>query len=631
MSDHHAATATVAPLTRAIACALSKPGLIAAAAGIALSPTAFAATYTVGNLNDSGAGSLRDAIAQANANAGDDIITFASNVSGTISLTSGSLYIYGSGGGVDVRGPGASVLTIDGTTSVRPAGTRASGGYSDIVINGGSSGGQGKPGATLAPTPVTISGITLTGGSAPNGGGINANYTLLNVNNCVITGNNAYYSGGGIAISSYYSALTVNSSTISNNTAGNVGGGVATTDAAIDIQQSSVTGNTAGRGGGIHAHNDNANALTISASTVSGNTSTGPTGNYSYSSTGGGGVYTRHMSTSISNSTIANNTSNAGYGGGFGNYIDSSTNYSTTLSNSTVSGNSAPYAGGVSQNYSGAITLTNSVVGGNTARYSDNDVGTHGGGTIAAAFSLFGDTGSATITDNGGNLLNVAPQLGALASNGGPTQTMLPLSGSPLINAGDPAFSGLSTDQRGTGFPRIVNGRVDIGAVEFGSNAVAAVVVPAPGLGLGGQLGLGALLGLAGLAVARRRRSLGTAAGVLMAAALSLSSANPAQAAQGHETKTREAVTIASYSVDGKLATIVLGDGQTLTAPKWQVRVLDRRSSATSRQVRNPSSVASGTPAAVSYETGKNGKTHHVRIRLADSLQQAQTLLARKP
>lgn len=67
------------------------------------------------------------------------------------------------------------------------------------------------------------------------------------------------------------------------------------------------------------------------------------------------------------------------------------------------------------------------------------------------------------------------------------------------------------------------------------------------------------------------------------------------------------------------------------TAPKWQVRTLDRRSNATSRQVRKPSSVTSGTPAAVSYETDKRGRSHHVRIRLTDTLQQAQALVARKP
>ncbi|HSN01809.1 MAG TPA: hypothetical protein VLS52_12440, partial [Rudaea sp.] len=70
---------------------------------------------------------------------------------------------------------------------------------------------------------------------------------------------------------------------------------------------------------------------------------------------------------------------------------------------------------------------------------------------------------------------------------------------------------------------------------------------------------------------------------------------------------------------------------QTITAPKWQVRTLDRRSGATSRRVNKPSSVTSGTPAAVSFETGKDGKAHHVRIRLTDTLQQAQAFLAKRP
>jgi len=607
--------------------------MFAAAAGLALSPAAFATTYTVGNTNDSGSGSLRDAIAQANTNPGADTINFASNVTGTITLTTGSLVIDDA---VDIQGPGASVLTIDGNAQVtRPSSPTNYGFYgSDVVINGGG-GGQRRPTAILAATPVTISGLTFTGGSAPNGGGIDAYNTLLTVTNCVVTGNNADYSGGGIFIGSDYSTLTVNNSTISNNTAGETGGGVSTTESAITIQQSSVTGNTASGGGGVFVHNDNTNSLTITASTVSGNQSTGGD---DYSN--GGGVYTRHVSASVSNSTIANNTT-GNYGGGFVSHIayyDGSPNYSATLANSTISGNSANTGGGVAQTDGGILTLTNMVVAGNTAS-TDPDAATYAyydghpaNGSLAATFSLIGNAGGATITDNGGNILNVAAQLGTLASNGGPTQTMLPLAGSPLINAGDPAFSGPATDQRGAGFPRIVNGRVDIGAVEFGTAAVAAETVPAPGLGLGGQLGLGALLGLAGLAVARRRRSLGMAAGLLLAAGLSVSAPNLAQAAQGgNASRHSEAVSITSYSVDGKIATIVLGDGQTLTAPKWQVRVLDRRSNATVRQVRKPSAVAGGTPAAVSYETGKDGKTHHVRIRLADSLQQAQSLLARKP
>ena len=135
MSDHHVDAALASkPLARAVASAFGKPGLLAAA-GLVLSPSVFAATYTVGNLNDSGSSSLRDAIAQANANPGADTITFASNVSGTITLTSGSLHIYDA---VDIQGPGAGTLTIDGGFSTtKPSSPNAYGGYSDIVIGGG--------------------------------------------------------------------------------------------------------------------------------------------------------------------------------------------------------------------------------------------------------------------------------------------------------------------------------------------------------------------------------------------------------------------------------------------------------------------------------------------------------------
>lgn len=613
MSDIHADAALASkPLAHAVASAFGKPSLLAAAAaGFVLSPAAFAATYTVGNLNDSGPSSLRDAIAQANANPGADVITFASNVSGTITLTTGSLVINDA---VDIQGPGAGVLTIaGGFSATKPSSPSAYGGYSDIVINGG--GGAGRPAATLAATPVTFSGMTITGGSAINGGGINAYNALLNVNNCVVTGNNASDSGGGIYISGYYSVATISNSTLSNNTANYYGGAIATEASRIVIQQSALTGNSADDGGAIYVHNDNYNALSITSSTISGNTARGS----------GGGIFIEHTGFDISNSTIANNSS-GGNGGGLYAHTDA---YSATIANSTISGNSSSsYGGGILSEDVANVVMANTVVAGNTAS-TDPDTSSNGG-TFAAAFSLVGITGAATITDNGGNLLNVAPQLGALANNGGPTQTMLPLAGSPLIDAGDPAFSGLSTDQRGAGFPRIINSRVDIGAVETGT-AATATLVPTPDLGLGGKLGLGALLGLAGLAVARRRRSLGTAAGLLLASALSVSAPNLAQAAQGHETKTRVAVTLSSYNVQGKTVTVVLSDGQTLTARQGQVHAIDRRSSATHRQLRDLSGVGSGTPVAVSYETGKDGTVRHVRIVLADSLQQAQSLLARKP
>ena len=72
--------------------------------------------------------------------------------------------------------------------------------------------------------------------------------------------------------------------------------------------------------------------------------------------------------------------------------------------------------------------------------------------------------GTATINSIAGNIIGTDPQLGALANNGGPTQTHLPAATSPVINAGDPAFvPPPATDQRG--FARVIGGRVDMGAV----------------------------------------------------------------------------------------------------------------------------------------------------------------------
>lgn len=68
--------------------------------------------------------------------------------------------------------------------------------------------------------------------------------------------------------------------------------------------------------------------------------------------------------------------------------------------------------------------------------------------------------------DLGGNLFRIDPKLGPLQLNGGPTPTMMPLAGSPAIDAGTPGAVGPAYDQRGAGFDRVAAGRVDVGAVE---------------------------------------------------------------------------------------------------------------------------------------------------------------------
>jgi hypothetical protein len=81
------------------------------------------------------------------------------------------------------------------------------------------------------------------------------------------------------------------------------------------------------------------------------------------------------------------------------------------------------------------------------------------------------DDGSGFLTATG-DQINTDPMLGPLQDNGGPAFTHTLLSGSPAIDAGDPSFDPYSfnppllEDQRGAGFPRVVNDRIDIGAFE---------------------------------------------------------------------------------------------------------------------------------------------------------------------
>jgi hypothetical protein len=77
-------------------------------------------------------------------------------------------------------------------------------------------------------------------------------------------------------------------------------------------------------------------------------------------------------------------------------------------------------------------------------------------------------TGPGGLLNQTGDIRNTDPNLAMLADNGGPTLTHALSCGSAAVDAGDPNFaSPPDNDQRGTGFPRVVNGRIDIGAFEL--------------------------------------------------------------------------------------------------------------------------------------------------------------------
>jgi hypothetical protein len=167
--------------------------------------------------------------------------------------------------------------------------------------------------------------------------------------------------------------------------------------------------------------------------------------------------------------------SGGSFGAGLGGGIDNSGG-TLTITNSTISGNSATgglsaFGGGIDHQNGGTLNLNNSIVGNNTANSGPDIYGTVSSGD----YNLVENTSDTTLSGTH-NITGVDPMLGPLQDNGGPTFTHELLTGSPAIDAGDPSFTPPPDyDQRGTGYPRVVNGRIDISAFE-----VQATVCPQP-------------------------------------------------------------------------------------------------------------------------------------------------------
>jgi predicted outer membrane repeat protein len=184
----------------------------------------------------------------------------------------------------------------------------------------------------------------------------------------------------------------------------------------------------------------------------------------------------------IQDSTISGNTALGGdLQGGEGGGISGNNN---TITNSTITGNSALRGGGVagggniahttfSNNSAsrdgGALYLTSPLELGNTilkAGASGVNIFNNGGSFITHGYNISSDNGGGFL--NGpGDQINTDPMLGPLQDNGGPTLTHALLPGSRAIDAGDPNFTPPPDyDQRGPGFVRVFNGRIDVGSFE---------------------------------------------------------------------------------------------------------------------------------------------------------------------
>lgn len=234
--------------------------------------TSAAATFTVLNVNDSGAGSLRQAILDANSAAGPDTIIFQATALGTISLATPLPVV---NDGLEILGPGAAALTVSGSNAVRV-----------FEIDAGAS--------------ARIVGLTVADGRGGDGGGI-LNNGALEVSDAMLTRNSAEGSedGGGIFNAG---TLTLANSTLSNNSAsGGRGGGVQNTGRAVLIKSTFVN-NTAFQGGG--ASNQGA-AFTVINCTISNNSAT----------LHGGGIFNVSLfNVEISHSSLSGNSGPDGGG-----------------------------------------------------------------------------------------------------------------------------------------------------------------------------------------------------------------------------------------------------------------------------------------------------------------------------
>ena len=530
-------------------------------------PAARATTYTVLNLGETGADSLRAAVDAANAAGGTHAIVFQSGLSGTISYTAASDYTYGPAAMVvtcdlTITGPSGGVTIARGSGSLRFFNVTGSLTVDSLTFASGSA--QGGAGG---------SGGAGGGGGAGMGGAI-YNTGTLTVRNCLFRNNSAY--GGAGAYGRYGGGPgggggganggenggngTIYIGGAGGGTAGGQGGDTGFPGSAAAGRGGGGggagfacvggSGHAVGGGGGGAGSWSNAGSGGWAAGGGGGASYTGYGGNAGFGGGGGGGgnvgyggssafgggaglyyggggagmggaIFNENGTVNVTNSTFtangaaggSGNESGQGLGGAIFSYYGT-----VTLLNTTLSANTAAIAGRDFYAYYGTThTINNSILGqadtgipdlsGYAATFTGvNNIVCPYTGAVSTFNTAAPDLGghAATLTgvnnivrtyNGSGCTFNLTgtltgdPLLGSLASNGGPTQSLLPQTASPAVNAGDDsAASGLSYDQRGSPYVRLLPPHVDIGALE----RVDAPVVTTTSATLSGTTGFDA-------------------------------------------------------------------------------------------------------------------------------------------
>lgn len=368
--------------------------------------------------------SLREAIKLANDAGEGRKVTFADELfpdlsqTYTIDLTLGTLDVTN---GTIIEGPGSGILTVQAPDASPTLGD----GIQLFNINNEDPASQDPD--TVA--EIEMSGLTLTGGDSATAGGAIFSSENLSLTDVYIHTNYSAESGGAIFSTGL---LKILSSTLAANEAVGDGGAIHSSG-GVHLTQSTVSSNQSGDEGGAIAAEGVGTELIVISSTLSGNTA-------------------------------------VGNGGAIHNIDDNPTKF--RVLHSTVYQNTSGGSGGGIYFQDGVLALEHSIVAGNSdvAGSPDLDnINQFDSPQILTRYSLIQDVTGSQLTQQGPNLTGVDPMLMPLADNGGPTLTHEPIDGSPALNGGNPNIPvPPENDQRGLGFSRILEGVIDIGALESG-------------------------------------------------------------------------------------------------------------------------------------------------------------------
>ena len=421
------------------------------------------ATHTVTTENDSGPGSLRQAITDASPG---DIINFASGyeifLASTLTIDT-QVTIDGSGRIINISGD----TNGDGSAYVQVFSIGVDGmvALNNLVVIDGRSSGHG--GGIDNFGHLTLTNCNISANSSPMVGGIyNESGASLTIANSKISSNSAYTDAGGIKNAG--SLVLTDSNIYGNSTTvnGAVAGGINNVEnATAAISRTIISHNsTVQYGGGIY----NSGTLTVMDSNFITN-NTDPTNAY-----GGAIANSSSGSLTVQGSLFENNSSSNGGA------IFNENGGSLAVINSTFSGNSAVIGGAFFVRSTNPQTITNSTISGNTATTFTGGIDSLATITLRNTIVANNTDPSSTskncsgiFFDGGNNLFWPAdttcpgilddPLLVPLADNGGPTQTMALTLGSPAIDAYTANCP--ATDQRGVSRPQ--GFRCDIGAFEL--------------------------------------------------------------------------------------------------------------------------------------------------------------------